>query len=81
MTATDVHSMPLDDAPATAAAPTGHDDTEPTTRDALILAGFGALLVLAWVASGLLFGLPGIYVPAVILTPIMMVTLTWVARG
>lgn len=64
---------------------TEHDDTHDTgksDRKAEILLILGAILfIAAWAGSVLLWGIPGLYIPAVILVPLIYVLLILGSRG
>ncbi len=38
-------------------------------------------LLLAWAGAVVLWGLPGLYLPAVVLSPVMLLTLVAIGRG
>ena len=40
-----------------------------------------ALFVLLWVLSVMIFGIPGLYIPALIMVPVMWVVLILISRG
>lgn len=39
------------------------------------------LLVAAWAGSFVMWGVPGLYIPAVAMVPVMMGVLVWISRG
>lgn len=39
------------------------------------------VLVAAWAASFVMWGVPGLYIPAVAMVPVMMAVLIWISRG
>ena len=50
-------------------------------RETLIAFIFAAVLTLVWGASILTFGVPGLFIPAVILVPFILVTLVLLTHG
>jgi hypothetical protein len=56
--------------------------TEKSDRKAEALLLVGALLfIAAWAGSVVLWGIPGFYIPAVILVPVIYVLMVWGSRG
>jgi len=39
------------------------------------------MLVTAWAGSFVMWGVPGLYIPAVAMVPVMMAVLVWISRG
>lgn len=39
------------------------------------------MLVAAWAGSFVMWGVPGLYIPAVAMVPVMMAVLVWISRG
>lgn len=39
------------------------------------------VLVAAWAGSFVMWGVPGLYIPAVAMVPVMMAVLIWISRG
>lgn len=59
--------------------PVHHDDSaEPGTGFAYALA---TVLIALWAGSIAAFGMPGLFMPAVIATPVMLITLVAISRG
>jgi hypothetical protein len=61
---------------------TDDSDTEKSDRKAEALLLVGVLLfIAAWAGSVVLWGVPGFYIPAVILVPVIYVLMVWGSRG
>lgn len=57
-------------------------DTEKSDRKAEALVLVGVLLfIAAWAGSVVIWGIPGLYIPAVILVPVIYVVMVWGSRG
>lgn len=57
-------------------------DTEKSDRKAEALLLVGVLLfIAAWAGSVVIWGIPGLYIPAVILVPVIYVVMVWGSRG
>lgn len=64
-------------------AATRHDeaqaDAETTAVLPILLTVF--VLVAAWAGSFVMWGVPGLYIPAVAMVPVLMGMLVWISRG
>ncbi|MGI3211689.1 hypothetical protein ACROSR_11300 [Roseovarius tibetensis] len=61
---------------------TNHTDTEKSDRKAEIILLVGVLLFLAaWAGSVVIWGIPGLYIPAVLLVPVIYVLMVLGSRG
>ncbi|MBA85601.1 MAG: hypothetical protein CML69_12810 [Rhodobacteraceae bacterium] len=55
-------------------------ETKPKSPDTLILLVV-LLAVIAWGGSGFFFGIPGLYIPALAMVPVMYVILIIISQG
>ncbi len=61
---------------------TEHHDTEKSDRKAALILLLGALLFLAaWVGCVAIWGIPGLYIPALLLVPVVYVLMILGSRG
>ncbi len=61
---------------------TNHSHDEKSDRKAEIILLVGAILLLAaWAGSVVIWGIPGLYIPAVILVPVIYVLMILGSRG
>ncbi|WP_319824308.1 hypothetical protein [Thalassovita sp.] len=54
--------------------------TAPKSPDALLFV-LALLAVVAWGASVFFFGIPGLYIPALVVVPVMWIVLLIISRG
>ncbi|MEI4231442.1 hypothetical protein [Roseovarius sp. D22-M7] len=57
-----------------------HDDKSDRKAEAILLIGV-LLFIAAWAGSVVIWGIPGLYIPAVILVPVIYVLMVWGSRG
>ncbi|MBU3258648.1 hypothetical protein KPG71_01325 [Roseovarius sp. PS-C2] len=56
-----------------------HHDPDVAIAGPILLTVF--VLLAAWAGSVVMWGIPGLYIPAVALVPVMMGLLIWISRG
>jgi hypothetical protein len=74
-------SMPFDQQGLTVQADTATTPENSTSDAAWPFYLFAAVVVLAWAVSAVLFGLPGLYIPAVCAVPVVWVMLIVISLG
>ncbi len=62
-------------------APDHHGSNRPSDKTALLLILAVVVFLALWATSVALFGVPGLYIPALALVPVMWVVLIIISRG
>ena len=57
-----------------------HDRKSERRTEILLLVGV-LVFIAAWAGSVVIWGIPGLYIPAVILVPVIYVLMVWGSRG
>ena len=76
MTASDTYTPSNTDEQHSAST---HNDPDVAIAGPLLLTVL--VLVAAWAGSFVMWGVPGLYIPAVAMVPVMMAVLIWISRG
>lgn len=63
------------------AAPAPHGSNQPSNKTAVLLLLAVAIFIALWVTSVVLFGVPGLYIPALCMVPVIYLTLIRIAWG
>lgn len=62
-------------------SPDHHGSNQPSNKVAILLFIAVAIFLSLWATSIVLFGVPGLYIPALIMVPIIGATLVLITRG
>lgn len=63
------------------AAPDHHGSNQPSNKTAALLLVAVAIFIALWATSVVLFGIPGLYIPALCMVPVIYLTLIRIAWG
>ena len=62
-------------------APDHHGSNQPSNKTAILLLVAVAIFLALWATSVVLFGVPGLYIPALALVPVVWTVLIIISRG